>query len=126
MKPPIERLFAAIYTDEDVPHLLAVLLRERGFDAASVAEWQTWGLDDEAQLALATRKGHTLLSFNRDDFIAIAGQWYHEGKEHAGIILAPQVPLSAIGRMVLQVSRLLDTIPADEMWNTVRYLQSYR
>ena len=126
MTAPAARLFAAIYTDEDVPHLLAVLLRERGFEAASVAEWETRGLSDEEQLALATQRGHALLSFNRDDFIALARDWYQTGKEHAGIVLAPQHPLNAMGEMVRRVSRLLDSVSAEEMWNTVRYLQSYR
>lgn len=126
MRSPSDRLFIAIYTDEDVPRLLAVLLRERGFEASSAAEWETWGTTDEDQLVLATERGHALLTFNRDDFIALAQAWSQEGREHAGIVISQQHGLKTIGELVRQVSNLLDAVTADEMWNTVRYLQSYR
>lgn len=126
MTAPPGQLFIALYTDEDVPGLLAVLLRERGFEASSAAEWETWGATDEEQLALATRRRHALLTFNRDDFIALARAWSQDGREHAGIVISPQYGLKAIGELVRQVSSLLDSVTADEMWNTVRYLQSFR
>lgn len=126
MNSPPDRLFISLYIDEDVPTLLAVLLRARGFDASSVAEWETWGNTDEEQLVLATERGHALLTFNRDDFIALARAWSQEGREHAGILISQQYGLKGIGELVRQVSKLLDDVTAEEMWNTVRYLQSYR
>lgn len=119
-------LFLSLYTDEDVPDRLAPLLRERGFDASSAVEWGALGIDDAAQLNLATERQHALLTFNRDDFLALAGRWYLEGREHAGIIVSQQMGRRRLGEPLAQVCRLIDSVSADEMWNTIRHLQSYR
>lgn len=121
-----ERLFVALYTDEDVTSELARLLRQHGFDAASAGDWNALELGDEDQLALATERGYALLTFNRDDFIAIAQRWFSEGREHAGIVISQQLGRRALGELLRQVLRLLDSVSDDEMRNTVRYLQSYR
>ena len=126
MTEPSQELFVALYTDEDVTDRLVELLRERGFNAASSAEWGTTGFTDEEQLALATERRHALLTFNRDDFIALARQWQAEGREHAGIVISQQMGRKLLGELLRQVCNLLDSVSADEMWNTVRYLQSYR
>ncbi len=91
MTEPSQRLFVALYTDEDVTAHLAELLRERGFEAASAAEWGTTGFTDEEQLALAADRSHALLTFNRDDFITLAQQWHVDGREHAGIVISQQL-----------------------------------
>ncbi len=121
-----ERLFVALYTDEDVTSELARLLRQHGFEAVSAADWNALELGDEEQLALATERGYALLTFNRDDVIAIAKRWLVEGREHAGIVISRQLGRRALGDLLRLVLRLLDSVPADEMRNTVRYLQSYR
>ncbi len=120
------RLFISLYTDADVSDLLAQLLRERGFEAASAAEWNGRQLGDEEQLALAADRGHALLTYNRDDFIYLARRWHEERREHAGIVISRQFSRKQTGELLRQVLRLLDTVSADEMWNTVRNLQSYR
>ncbi|MCP3961814.1 MAG: hypothetical protein GY719_28560 [bacterium] len=126
MTEPRERLFLALYTDEDVTDRLAPLLRERGFDAASAAEWGTFELSDEEQLTRATERGFALLTFNRDHFVALARRWAEEGREHAGIVISNQLGRRQLGELLRRVSRLIDSVPAEEMWNTVRQLQSYR
>lgn len=126
MNSPRQRLFIAIYTDEDVTGELAKLLRQHGFEAASAREWSALKLGDEDQLTLATERGYALLTFNRDDFIGIAKGWFEDGREHAGIVISQQRGRRALGELLRQVLRLLDSVSADEMRNTVRYLQSYR
>lgn len=126
MTEPAERLFIALYTDEDVSDRLVVQLRERGFEAASAAEWGTLGLTDEEQLTRASERGYTLLTFNRDDFVALARRWYNEGREHAGIVISEQLGRRHLGELSRRVLKLIDAVPADEMRNTVRQLQSYR
>ncbi len=126
MTEPAERLFIALFTDEDVSDRLVVQLRERGFEAASAAEWGTLGLTDEEQLAYASERGFALLTFNRDDFVGLARRWYSEGREHAGIVISEQFGRRHLGELLRRVLRLIDAVPVDEMRNTVRQLQSYR
>ncbi len=121
-----ERLFLALYTDEDVSDQLAAQLRLRGFESASASEWGTLGLSDAEQLAMAAERGYALLTFNRDDFIALARQWHDEEREHAGIVISQQMGRRYLGELLRQVCRLIDSVSASEMRNTVRYLQSYR
>ena len=49
-----EQLFLSLYTDEDVTDRLAQALRERGFEAASAADWGTFELSDEEPLGIDT------------------------------------------------------------------------
>jgi predicted nuclease of predicted toxin-antitoxin system len=121
-----ERLFISLYTDEDITDRLAALLRERGFEAASALNLGTMGLSDEEQLAFATERGWSLLTYNRDDFLALARRWQEAGREHAGIVISRQFRSQELGSLLRQVLRLLDAVSAEEMWNTVRNLQSYR
>lgn len=115
-----------LYTDEDVTGRLAALLRDEGYEAASAAEAGTVGLPDEEQLAFATGRSWTILTYNLKDFIGLARQWHDAGREHAGIVVSRQFSRQETGELLRQVCSLLDSVPAPEMWNTVRHLQSYR
>ncbi len=103
-----------------------VQLRAHGFEAASAAEWGTLGVTDEEQLARASESGYALLTFNRDDFVALGRRWYDEGREHAGIVISEQLGRRHLGELLRRALRLIDAVTADEMRNTVRQLQSYR
>ena len=121
-----DRLFIALYTDEHITDRLASLLREQGFEATTVLDEGTVGLSDEEQLAYATQRSWTILTYNRDDFVLLARQWHDAGREHAGVVISRQFRLRELGELRRQVLRLLDCVTAEEMWNTVRNLQSYR
>lgn len=124
--PSSDRSFIALYTDEDVADRLARLLVERGYAAASVAGEGTGRLTDEAQLAYATARAWTLLTYNRDDFLRLVRTWYDAGREHAGIVISQQFSRHETGELLRQVLNLLERVSAEEMRNTVRNLQSYR
>ena len=47
------KLFATIYTDEDVSKLVATLLRARGFDVTTTSEQGMLSQSDSQQLAYA-------------------------------------------------------------------------
>ncbi|MEA2603993.1 MAG: hypothetical protein QOF89_4985 [Acidobacteriota bacterium] len=115
-----------LYTDEDVTDRLAVLLQRRGYSAVSARSAGTDGLADEEQLAFAAERGWTILTCNRKDFVLLAQRWFAAGREHAGIILSQQFSNEASGELLRQVCKLIETVSAEEMWNTVRDLQSYR
>ena len=120
-----DRLYIFLYTDEDVTDRLASLLRERGYEAESALKAGTSGWSDEEQLAFAASRGWTLLTYNQKDFIALARRWNDAGRSHAGIILSRQFSIRQTGELLRQTCRLIESVSADEMRNTVRNLQSY-
>ena len=120
----VGRLFIFLYTDEDVTDRLVPLLRERGYEAESALKAGTTGWTDEEQLAFASSRGWTLLTYNRRDFSALARHWQDTGRSHAGIILSRQFSNRQAGRLLRQVCRLIESVSADEMRDTVRNLQS--
>lgn len=117
------RLFIFLYTDEDVTDRLAPLLRERGYEAESALKAGTTGWTDEEQLAFAASQGWAILTYNRRDFSGLARDWQETGRIHGGIILSRQFSTRQTGELLRQVCYLIDSISADEMWNTVRNLQ---
>lgn len=119
------RTFILLYTDEDVTDRLAVLLQERGYEAASTGSCGTRGFSDEEQLAFAASHSWTILTYNKKDFTRLAQSWYVDGREHAGIVLSRQFSAEGTGELLRQTCNLLDQISAEEMRNTVRVLQSY-
>lgn len=119
------RIFIFLYTDEDVTDRLAVLLQERGYEAASAGSSGTNGYSDEEQLAFAASRGWTILTCNKKDFARLAQDWYADGREHAGIVLSRQFSTERTGELLRQACNLLDRVSAEEMWNTVHVLQSY-
>jgi predicted nuclease of predicted toxin-antitoxin system len=121
-----DRLYISLYLDEDVSDRLADHLRARGFQAESAWDLGTSGRTDEEQLTFATRRGSAVLTCNRNDFLQLARRWHEEGREHGGIVISQQFSRREIGEALRQVCALLNRVSADEMWNTVRYLQSYR
>src|SRR4029077_5899944 len=120
-----DRLYIFLYTDEDVTDRLASLLQERGYEAESVLKAGTTGWTDEEQLAFAASRGWTLLTYNRRDFSALARHWPDASPSHAGIILSRQFSIRQTGELLRQVCRLIENVPAGEMRNTVRNLQSF-
>ena len=120
---PVESiaLFISLYLDEDISRNLAAMLRAKDFDAISAHELGQTGdqWDDARHLAYAAENGRALLGFNRDDYIVLDHEYRQSGREHYGIIIAKQLP---IGELARQVLRLLDSVTADEMKGTFRYL----
>jgi predicted nuclease of predicted toxin-antitoxin system len=121
-----QRLFAAVYTDEDVGPHLAPALRRRGHEAQSTEEAANREHTDEAQLSYATTHGMVVLTYNAQDFIPLAHRWYLAGRDHAGIILSEQFSQRQFGELLRRVLRLLDRLTADELYNQVVFLQQFK
>ena len=116
------KLFIAIYTDEDVHAKLAAKIRERGFDAVSTFEKENDALGDEEQLEYAALQGRAILTHNQQDFAPLHEKWQCEGREHAGVILSPRIP---IGELLRRTLRLLNQVTADEIHNNLRHLSDF-
>jgi len=119
-------LFISLYTDEDVTSQLAALLRQRGFEAQSAAEVDMFQQPDEAHLTYATEHSMVLFSFNVRDCMILAQNWLDENRTHAGILLSDQFTRRQMGELLRRMLKFLNTVPADEMVNTVRYLSEFK
>ncbi len=106
------RLFIALYLDEDVPGLVASLLRARNFTALTTVEAQRRGTSDPEQLEYATSLGYTLLTHNRGDYEDLARSYQAAERSHHGIIIAVRHPPHEVVRRLLLI---LDQVTADEM-----------
>lgn len=126
MPPDAPALFIAVYTDEDVTTNLAPALRWRGYTAQSTLEAGNLELSDEAQLKYATEQEMAILTYNGQDFIPLAQEWYFTGRGHAGIIISQQFDRRQFGELLRQVLSLLDSLTAGEMRNQVVFLQRFR
>lgn len=114
--------------DEDVSKgpKLAAALRRRGFDAVAVQEIGRMNVPDEELLNYAALEGRVLLSCNIKDFVRIAVDWYGSGREHASIVISEQFSGNRFGEILRRVLSLLNSVDAEEIRNTVRFLQEFR
>jgi len=113
------KLFATIYTDEDVSKLVATLLKARGFDVTTTSEQAMLSQSDSQQLAYAASVERCLLTHNRVDFERLHLEYMTEGRQHSGIIVAPQKNAYEIAQ---RVAILLNTLTADEINNQLLYV----
>ncbi len=64
-----------------------------------------------------------ILTYDIDDFTALARNWYEAGREHAGIILSEPFTKREFSALLRQVLTLLNHLSADEIRNIVVILQ---
>jgi predicted nuclease of predicted toxin-antitoxin system len=119
-------LFVSLYTDEDVSDRLAALVRQRGYNAHSAREADMIEQPDEAQLVYAATHGMVLLTFNQKDYVSLARQWAAQGRKHSGILLSNQFSRRELGELLRRVLKFFNTVPPDEMLNTVRFLSEFK
>ena len=114
-----DRQLIRLYLDADVHTDLAQALRLRGYDAVSAWEVGNATLTDFQQLMFAAESGRALFTFNVADFVVLGAAWQAAGRQHAGIILSPQVSLT----LALQrVSRLLNRMSAADLLSQIVWL----
>jgi hypothetical protein len=120
-------VIASLYIDDDVYPELARLLRGRGIDAVSTLDAATAGQADDAHLEYAASQGRALLSYNFHDYLPMARQWADNGWSHAGIILSyRQFSRAQFGELLTRTLRLLAVVSAEELKDTVRFLDEFR
>jgi len=119
VNPPAAKLLL----DEHIWEGLAAALRERGYDVVHLNHTEHRGMDDEPLLVWATEQSRAVLTNNHRDFVPLARAWYETGRTHAGIVLSIQLPP---GELLRQTTNLLQSLTANELANTVRWLQEFR
>ena len=109
--------------DEQIWVYLAALLREQGFDVYHVAEMGLDHTPDPEIFQEAVKKHRAVVTFNTKHFIPLAHQYAAEGKVHYGIVVSNEIPQGELKR---RVTKLLESVSAEEMMNMVRYLQEFK
>jgi len=99
-------------------------LRSRGFFVLTVLDSGLIERTDEEQLGFATEQSCVLYTFNTGDFYRLHTRFLREGKEHAGIILAPQQRFS-IGEQLRRLLRLRSGVTNSGMRNRVEFLANW-
>lgn len=108
--------------DEHIWEGLADVLAQRGYDVIHIANTDQRGLDDEPLLTFAAAHGRAVLTYNVRHFVPLVAQWYQVHREHAGVILSIQL---LPGELLRRMEKLLTTLSADDLKNTVRWLQEF-
>jgi hypothetical protein len=102
---------------------LAEALTQRGYDVVHLNDTGDRWIDDEPVLVFATAQSRAVLTYNTRHFVPLIRLWYEANREHAGVVLSVQLPP---GELLSQTERLLVTLSADELKNTVRWLQEFK
>ena len=112
-----------LFLDEDVRPLLAVVLRQRGYNAVHVSEVDRAGKSDPEQLSYAVRQERAMFTHNVRDYLLLDRKYRAQGKEHHGIIVSDQVPLRELLRRTLCC---LSRSNAQEVRNQIIWLHDFK
>lgn len=112
------KIFASLYSDEDIANLVATLLRSRGLDILTTIEAEMAGCSDAAQLAYASSVDRCVLTHNRVDYERLHLKYTQLGQLHSGIIVTPQKTPYEIAK---RVGQILDMFTSDEFCNQLLY-----
>lgn len=87
-------------------------LRNRGHDVEAVCERADLrGVTDQELFEYAQSCARTVVTYNRDDFLAVDGRWRSQGVIHSGIVILNPRRFSpsagSIGPLVASLARLL-------------------
>lgn len=81
-----------LYLDESVSVALANVLAQHDVDCQTARDAGLLGKADRLHLEYAAATGRALFTHDTRDFLRLASEWQAAGRNHAGIILAHQVP----------------------------------
>jgi hypothetical protein len=99
-------------------------LQARGYDVLSCHRVGRGNrhIPDPDHLDYAARDGRAILTFNVDDFAALDASWKASGREHAGILVSPEV--KDLGTLIRRVQQHLDCCSPQQQHNTLLWLGS--
>ncbi len=104
------------YLGEHIPKGVVEGLRRRGMDVLTVQEADRSGHSDEKQLALATREGRVLVTFD-DDFLRLDTT----GVPHTGIVFS-QTGRYTVGELIESLVLIANVIEPNEMKNHIEFV----
>jgi predicted nuclease of predicted toxin-antitoxin system len=99
--------------DEHVSPDVASGFRARGHDVVSVIDVGLRTADDPIVWQHAIRENRAVVTYNRDDFLALASQSFEEEVSHPGLVMisAKTILQSDIGGLVRALDQLLMRLP---------------
>jgi predicted nuclease of predicted toxin-antitoxin system len=109
--------------DEQIWVYLATLLREQGFDVIHAYESDLEHKPDAEVLRSAVENHRAVVTFNTRHFIPLAREYFMERKQHYGIVVSDEIPQGELQR---RVTKLLESVTAEDLKNMVRYLQEFK
>lgn len=112
-----------LHLDENLSPRLAKQLRKHGFDVISSQEAELLSLSDRDQLSYAVSQERGLVTINFADFITLHNEYLANQQSHWGIILTTAEPFSVLLHRLL---RLLNTVPATGLQNSLLWLNDFR
>lgn len=114
-----------LYLDEDISPKVSEILRKRGIDAVSAHEAGMLEASDEEQLTFAAADDRVMVTRNRDDFIALTVQFFHDLKPHKGLIIVPHtIPGSEFSKLATLLASFSKNAPEDLEAFTIQFLPS--
>jgi predicted nuclease of predicted toxin-antitoxin system len=122
----LEALLVRLYFDRHIMKRLAADLRGRGYDVLTTEEAGEDTASDQEQLAFATAKRRTILTFNIRDFAPLHERWQAAGQSHAGIVVSQQLGSRQYGLLLERLLRLLDRFTAEEMVGNFVHLEQFK
>ena len=105
--------------DEHIWAYLAKILREQRFDVIHVEEVDLTATPDDKIMQYAAGERRAVVTFNIKHYIPLAIQYFEDGKEHYGVVVSRQLSQGELQRRVI---KLLESVSAEELMNSVRYL----
>lgn len=112
-------LHVRLYLDEDVSVVVARILLSHGHQATTTLTAGRLGSSDSDQLEFATSRHQVIVTHNRIHFESLAQEYFAQGRDHAGIIIAVRRTPSELAKRLLAI---LDQRTSDEMCNQVVYV----
>lgn len=106
--------------DHNLPVAIAEQLRQRGVDLLFALEDDAQELEDTPLLQRATSLGRVIVTQDAD-FLAIADDWQHSGREFPGIIYA-HLLRNQIGQIIADLELIALAIEQEEINSQVIYL----
>lgn len=102
--------------DEHIPGAVAVGLKQKSIEVATVQELGRAGLSDAEQVEFASQKSWVLVTFD-SDFLSMA----RKEVEHSGIVWCPERKYS-VGQLVRALALVHAVLDREAMKNHVEFL----
>ena len=122
----MRRTAKKLYLNENISHkLVALPLRQSGYDVLSSHETGMDALDDYSQLAFAARGKRILVTFNRDDFERLHEQVRRSKQSHSGILYSQVVNSS---ELMSRLKKFMDdsSVTMRQMRNEIKNLDDWK
>jgi len=103
---------------------LVAALRSRGVEVMTILDAGKTGQTDEEQLDFATGHQCVLFTFNVADFYRLHARWIADGRNHGGMILAPQQRFS-VGEQLRRILRLRGSKNSTQMQDRAEFLANW-